>query len=64
MTSIAILEAAAIRTQQDAGRAWADLCAPGSDESQEMWDRLNENYERARDIQDAAYAAWKAAISA
>jgi hypothetical protein len=60
-SQIEILEAAALRTQQAAGRAWADLCADGSDESQELWDRLNANYEAAVVEQDRAYAAWKAA---
>lgn len=55
------LESAALRAQQDAARAWADLCAEGADESQELWDQLNDNYERAVAIQDAAYAAWRAA---
>lgn len=55
------LEAAAIHSQQAAGRAWADLCAPGSDESQELWDSLSANYEAAKVAQDRTYAAWKAA---
>jgi len=60
-SQIEVLEAAAFRAQQDAGRVWADLCATGSDESQDLWDSLNENYERAVVIQDAARAAWETA---
>lgn len=56
-----VLEATALRAQQDAGRAWAELQSDDADESQETWDRLNANYEAAKKIQDDAYAAWKAA---
>jgi hypothetical protein len=52
------LEAAAIRTQQAAGRAWADLQAcPRAD----MLAELQTNYDMAKRAQDVAYDAWKAA---
>lgn len=55
------LEAAAIRTQEAAARAWTDLCNYGDDDSQELFDDLSANYERAQAEQDRAYAEWKAA---
>ena len=57
MATIAILEAAAIRTQQAAGRAWADLMNADAANRAE----LQANYDAAKAMQDAAYDAWKAA---
>ena len=52
------LEAAALRTQQAASRAWADLQAcPRAD----MLAELQTNYDLAYRAQQDAYDAWKAA---
>ena len=56
---INVLEAAAVRTQQAAARAWTDLMHGSADERTQ--ERLQENYDRAAEAQDAAYDAWKAA---
>ena len=51
------LESAAIRTQQAAGRAWADLqTCPRAD----MLAELQANYDMAVRMQNDAYAAWEA----
>ena len=55
--SIQTLEAAALRTQQAAGRAWADLMNAAAADRAEM----QANYDAAKAMQDAAYDAWKAA---
>lgn len=47
-----ILESAAIRTQEAAGRAWADLLTNPTDAG------LRWNYEQAKQAQDVAYSAW------
>lgn len=52
-----VLETAAIRTQQAAGRAWADLMEATDANRAEM----QANYDAAKAMQDAAYDAWKAA---
>jgi DnaJ-domain-containing protein 1 len=55
--NLAQLEAAAIRTQQAAGRAWTDLMnAPASQKAE-----MQANYDAAQDAQADAYDAWKAA---
>lgn len=55
------LEAAAIRTQEAAGRAWADLQAcPRAD----MLAELQANYDAAKRLQDEAYNSWAAAKAA
>lgn len=57
MTTLAILEAAAIRTQEAAGRAWADLQAcPRAD----MLAELQTNWDMARRMEIDAFDAWKA----
>jgi choline dehydrogenase-like flavoprotein len=51
------IETAALRTQQAAGRAWADLMNADVANRAE----LQANYDAAKTMQDAAYDAWKAA---
>ncbi len=51
------LASTAIRTQQAAGRAWADLMNSTDANRAEM----QANYDAAKAMQDAAYDAWKAA---
>jgi len=54
---INVLEAAAIRTQEAAGRAWADLQAcPRAD----MLSEMQANYDAAHAMEVAAYNAFKA----
>lgn len=55
---IETLEAAAIRTRQAAGRAWADLQACKDDAKRA---EMQANYDMAVRAQDEAYNAWKAA---
>lgn len=51
------LEAAAIRTQQAAARAWDDLMQAAPSQKAEM----QANYDAALKVQEAAYAAWEQA---
>jgi len=56
-----VLEAAAVRAQQAAGRAWADLQAcPRAD----MLAELQTNWDMARRMEIDAYNAWSAAQGA
>lgn len=51
------LEGIALTAQQNAGRAWADLCAASAADRAEM----QANYDAALATQNATYADWAVA---
>ena len=56
-TNLKSLESIALTAQQNAGRAWADLCAATDADRAEM----QANYDAALATQNTTYSAWVAA---